>query len=471
MYFRKLESRKLPKDPPQLNQAVRRQCNADLRNVPLAMSGALVLMGSIALAQPQPLEALSAAERATTIEDIARLMDENYVFPKIGAECAALIRDREKSGDYDNLTTGSVFAAKLTDDLRSICHDLHVGVRMVPPADVDAITSPEAQAEQQVRQLASLRRQNYGFAKLEILAGNIGYLDLRGFHDTETPGAGEAAVAALGFLANTDAVVIDLRQNGGGAPSMIQLLSSYFFEERTHLNSFFWRGQEQIEQRWTLPYVSGSTLYDTPLYILTSPRTGSAAEEFTYNMKHLERATIIGEVTWGGAHPGDMHRVGSQFSIFVPQGRAINPVTETNWEGVGVQPDIAVAAEDALDYARLEALKSLQTTVQDDAQRASLDWAVTGLEGQLNPVVLEPEMLQKYVGNYGPRSVKYVEGDLYYQREGGSEVKMSALTNDTFAVEGIDFFRMRFVMDTKTGQINKIVGMYDNGRTDESVRD
>ena len=122
---------------------------------------------------------------------------------------------------------------------------------------------------------AEWERSNYGFREIKILAGNIGYLDLRGFMAAEL--AGETAVAAMGFLAHADAVIVDLRHNGGGSPSMIQLLSSYFFGRRTHLNSFFWRGKEQIDQTWTLPHVPGTVRPDVPLYVLTSARTFSAA--------------------------------------------------------------------------------------------------------------------------------------------------------------------------------------------------
>ena len=163
----------------------------------------------------------------------------------------------------------------------------------------------------------------------------------------------------MGFLANVDALIIDLRQNGGGSPSMIQLLSSYFFEEPTHLNSFERRGQEQIDQFWTLPHVPGKKLLDVPLFVLTSPSTFSAAEEFTYNMKNLGRATIIGQTTGGGAHPGGTHAVGGLISVFVPDGRAINPITGTNWEGTGIAPHVPVQGTGALDEARRLARKAI----------------------------------------------------------------------------------------------------------------
>jgi C-terminal processing protease CtpA/Prc len=161
----------------------------------------------------------------------------------------------------------------------------------------------------------------------------------------------------MAFLANVDALVVDLRRNGGGDPSMIQFLPSYFFAERTHLNSFEWRGREGLEEFWTFEDVPGKRLVDVPIFVLTSSSTFSAAEEFTYNLKNLERATIVGATTGGGAHPGDSHAIAGLLSVFIPQGRAINPITKTNWEGTGVEPHLEVPAEQALDAARREAAR------------------------------------------------------------------------------------------------------------------
>jgi len=243
----------------------------------------------------------------------------------------------------------------LTRDLRSVNNDLHLGAR---PISAEQRRQEETDPEEARRQrLDEARRHNYGFAKIEILDGNIGYLDLRSFAPAHL--GGDTAVAAMGFLANVDALIIDLRRNGGGSPSMIQLISSYFFEESTHLNSFEMRGQKQIDQFWTLPHVPGKKLVDVPLFILTSSSTFSAAEEFTYNMKSLERATIIGQTTGGGAHPGGTHDVEGIISVFVPDGRAINPITGTNWEGTGIEPHVIVKGAGALDEARRLAREAL----------------------------------------------------------------------------------------------------------------
>ena len=183
----------------------------------------------------------------------------------------------------------------------------------------------------------------------------------------------------MAFLANCDALIVDLRENGGGSPEMIQLLSSYFFSgEPRHLNSFYYRLDEKTEQYWTLPYVPGANLAETDLYVLTSSCTFSGAEEFTYNLKNMKRATIIGEATGGGAHPVRLEILNDHFVMRVPYARAVNPISKTNWEGTGIEPDVQVPAGRALDQARLWRWKSWRPTRKTRASkpRTSGRWTV-----------------------------------------------------------------------------------------------
>jgi len=280
-------------------------------------------------------------------------LEQSYIFPDVAKEIAQHLKQRLWDGAYENLSL-EAFAARVSADLKAINNDKHLNAFALPQGDAQRSAPPP---EERAREEAERGRQtNHGFRKLEILDGNIGYLELLGFTPAEV--AGETAVAAMGFFANVDALVIDLRGNGGGHPSMIQLLLSYFFAQPTHINSFQHRGQEQIDQSWTLPHVPGKRLVDVPLYVLTSGRTFSAAEEFSYDLKCLKRATLVGERTGGGAHPGDVHEIDGLLGVFIPDGRAINPVTGTNWEGVGVEPDLAVPSSEALDAALREARKA-----------------------------------------------------------------------------------------------------------------
>jgi len=302
---------------------------------------------------------LSPAVQSAIVDSIATALIRTYIFLDTAEEMAELIRTRAAEGAYADCPAPLDFTRQLTADLQSISHDLHLRVSVRQPVSQQAETLP---IEERIRRRnEALRRENYRFEKVEILPGNIGYLKFNNFIDAELAGA--TAVAAMNFLANAEAIIIDLRENGGGAPSMIQLLSSYFFAEPVHLNSFYIRQTDEWEQYWSYAHVPGPRMVDTPLYILTSERTFSAAEEFTYNMKNLERATLVGETTRGGAHPvtgATFAFEGFAIGVSLPFGRAVNPITGTNWEGTGIVPHIAVAADDALDRALEEARRRLR---------------------------------------------------------------------------------------------------------------
>ncbi|HEY6414403.1 MAG TPA: S41 family peptidase [Edaphobacter sp.] len=165
----------------------------------------------------------------------------------------------------------------------------------------------------------------------------------------------------MNFLAHTDAVIFDLRENGGGDPKMVSLIATYLFDQPEHLNDLYERKTDTTTQYWTQPFVPGTKLGDKPVYVLTSNRTFSGAEEFTYDLKNLKRATIVGETTGGGAHPVRGVRVDDHFVVGVPFARAVNPVSKTNWEGTGVEPDVSVKAADALTTAQKLAESKLQT--------------------------------------------------------------------------------------------------------------
>lgn len=231
----------------------------------------------------------------------------------------------------------------------------------------------------------------------------------------------------MNFLSNAGAVIIDLRRNGGGSPAMIQLISSYFLRDTTHLNSFENRGEDVLKQFWSLPYVPGKSMFDTDLYILTSPRTFSAAEEFTYNMKNLKRATLVGETTGGGAHPGGTQIVNDDFLIWVPTGRAVNPITKTNWEGTGIAPDIAVAQDKALDKARALALEKMIKTAPDETARASLTWAQNALKARLEPASVPEAVLRPYAGRYVGGEISIENGQISILAQ-GMKIKMIPLS-------------------------------------------
>jgi|SRR5579872_723899 len=300
---------------------------------------------------------IDAAERTRVIDGSIKMLNEFYVFPETAKKMEDSLRTNQQKGDYNAITDGYAFAARLTEDLQGVSHDKHLSVNFSPTKLPDAPQGPTPEAIAANRK--QMERINCGFQKVELLPGNIGYLKFNMFADPEI--CGPTAIAAMNFLANVDAIIFDMRDNGGGDPKMIALVCSYLFSEPTHLNDLWNRKEDSTQQFWTLPYVPGKRLADKPAYVLTSKRSFSGAEEFTNNLKMLKRATIVGETTGGGAHPVSGHRIDDHFMIGVPFARAINPISKTNWEGTGVEPDVKVPAAEALETAQKLAAEKIRS--------------------------------------------------------------------------------------------------------------
>jgi hypothetical protein len=293
---------------------------------------------------------VDAATHKRVIAGVIEKLNQNYVFPETAAKMEVALRKAEKRGDFKKIAYGDQFAKLLTTQLQDVSHDRHLRVNFDPVATpvIPMTAGPPPAATEEERQW--LLGDNCGFEKVERLPGNVGYVKLNQFGDPDV--CRDIAAAAIAFVANADAVIFDMRENGGGRPQMVSFLTSYLFAERTHLNDFWTRTGGVVQESWTTADVPGKKITTQPVYVLTAKRTFSGAEEFSYNLKHLKRATIVGEVTGGGAHPVRGQRIDERFSIGVPDARPINAVTKTNWEGTGVEPDVKVPAADALATAQ-----------------------------------------------------------------------------------------------------------------------
>ncbi|MEO8020195.1 MAG: S41 family peptidase [Pseudomonadota bacterium] len=288
--------------------------------------------------------ALDAAARHKLVERVAETFDRFYVIPEIGKQMAAALRKHDAHGDYRSMRFGDDFATKVTEELQAISHDKHVEVRFSYFVRPDE--SPAKRAEREARQLVA---NNCGFEKAKYLRPNVGYLKFNMFADTGV--CAPTASAAMAFLADSDALILDLRDNHGGGGGMVEFMASYLFEERTHLDDLFTRGEPAAKESWTLQDVPGRKFIGKPVFVLISGRTFSAAEALSYYLKSLKRATLIGEPTPGGGHVTETKPIDDHFMVRVPYGRSINPVTKGSWEGTGVEPDIKITADQALDAA------------------------------------------------------------------------------------------------------------------------
>jgi retinol-binding protein 3 len=312
------------------------------------------------------------------VRTLAEKLRNKYIFPDVAGKIATLLEERLSSGKYTRMADGQDLASMLTHDIQEINHDIHLVVdwtsEPLPEEEDSLFQSQEWLEEQRI----SAQFHNNGLYKIERLAGNVGYLDIREFHNLAW--GAETAISAMTFLSSTHALIFDLRNCSGGDPDMVALISSYLFDETPiHLNSMYGRDEEE-RHYWTLSYVPGKRSQNKLVYVLTSKYTFSGGEEFAYNLKSRNRAVIVGETSGGGAHPGMFFRLHQNFQAFIPTGRAYNPITKSNWEGSGVAPDIETPADDALRQAHRLALMSLiqsngstDQLLLQEAQQALLD--------------------------------------------------------------------------------------------------
>jgi retinol-binding protein 3 len=351
----------------------------------LAFAALIVALPVAAQDRDQPDRTIDAAERRAVLDGVLDQLKRAYVFPDTANAMERAVRARQRRGEYERLTSARAFADSLTAHLQAVSRDRHLRVRYssesIPVETSQDGPSPDARA----RARAFGRTVNFGFERVERLAGNVGYLEIRGF-GFDTADVRDVAATAFTFLGNTDALIIDVRRNGGGSPHMVAQVSSYLFgSDSVHLNSLYWRPADRTDHFYTRAVVPG-TRYgpNKPVYVLTSRTTFSGAEEFAYNLQALRRATIVGDTTGGGAHPGGMRRVTEHFGVWVPTGRAINPITKTNWERVGVRPDVAVPSDEALRTAHLAALRRLREHATDAERQRALDRAIADVERERN---------------------------------------------------------------------------------------
>ena len=430
------------------------------------LAAVLLQSPGTALAQQRGEEIeIDRAWKTAIIDSLCFQLNKSYVFPEVAEKLEKQLRKNLKKKKYDSINTLGAFTQRLTDDMREIAHDGHLWIGSASDEDIRRSQVEEPTDEDRERYILEQAWTNFGFVKVERLDANIGYIKFNRFADASLAGA--TAVAALNFLSNCDAMIIDLRENGGGHPNLIQLMSSYFFDESTHLNTFYIRESDEYHQFWSQSHVQGKRMTDMPLFVLTSGRTYSGAEEFTYNMKNLERATIIGETTGGGAHPTNRHIYAEQRVVAsVPFGRAMNPITNTNWEGTGVEPHIKVPHGEALDVAKLEATKAVRGKYDDERHVALLE----RLDAMIEPTDVDMEVLKKWAGDYGPRHIKLEEGALWYERDERPKYRMIPISETLFCFEDLEFFMLEIETDD-SGNPVALIGIYNNGRTDRSPRD
>ena len=377
---------------------------------------------------------LDRAARAAVVDSVARVLEARYVDADAAREKAAALRARLAAGAYDTIASHADFARVLTGDLQAGRRDLHLRVTYEPGREFALATMGPVQgrgaggavrtSNPDGRDAGRVRRTNYEFDRVERLAGNVGYVKFDMFVPVDE--SRETAAAAMAFLANSDAVIVDLRDNFGGSPTLADFVLSYFFADSIRLAASYNRAMDRTFERWTVS-VPGRKLTGADLYVLTGPVTGSMAESFASIVQQQRRGTLVGGRTSGAGHGGSKLSVGAGLAMFVPEMR---PITG-GWEGTGVAPDVEVSVDSALAVAHRLALQRLAEKDADPAERREREWALASLGAGTS---LAPDALARYAGVYGPRNIQVREGALYMQREGARPVRLVPVGPDEFQV-------------------------------------
>lgn len=407
-------------------------------------------------------EELDAETRAKIVEKVAETVAEKYVFPDMGKKVADFIRKRFKEKAYDSTKSLNALTQELTKDMHAISGDLHLGVMERGKGGMRQ-GPPEVQWNE--RYLKWQRFQNYGFKKVDRLLGNVGFIVLDEFVFPEMDGqnvARETAIAAMTMVSDCYVLIFDLRDNFGGREEMALLLLSYLFEKPEHILTQY-NSEKGNSEIWTPEEAPGKKLVDIPIYILTSSHTTSGGEMFAYVLKNRKRATVIGEKTRGAAHKTHLTFVPElKINIAIPYSAMVDPLTGKDWEGKGVEPNIAIEPGKAKYMAYSLALKHNLNSKPNRMERTEMEWALMEAEANLNPITLDAAALEEYVGAFETRTITIVDGFLVYQREGSPAYKLEPMSKDLFAFvdEAMFYVRIRFGRD-ESGVINKIILLYD----------
>lgn len=409
------------------------------------LSALSILCASSAFAEAP---GISRDEKGAIIASLDSTLKANYAFPDIARKIRPVLQEHLKIGAYDSATTKAAFASKLTDDLIKVSGDLHFLVATDPEwiAEFKAKANPALKAKIRQDEAGRLEETNFGFDEVARLAGNIGYIRFSYFADPEL--AYDTAASVMRFVSNTDALIIDLRYNNGGHLEMAQFLASYFFSSEKDQLLFDYYYNED-----------GKRMVDKPVYILTGSTSFSSAEWFSYAMKKLGRATLIGERTAGGAHPVARKPLNDDFFVQVPIGQIQDPVDHGDFEGVGVHPDIASPSIRALPVAHKLALENLAKT--DDARRTEFAWLLPGLTAAIERPHIDAATLAKAAGKYEGRQIILDNGTLYYIWRDRFRVALEPIGPDLLAVEGVSDFRYR--LHTLNGKVTALERVNKDG--------
>jgi len=405
-----------------------------------------LILASVALAALAATAASAqVAEPRAVAERVAATIEENFFDEQRAQTIAAEVRAAAAAGRYD-ITNEADLAAALTATISP--HDGHFRVEYRPPQP-NAAPRPQGG-------FGNDSRAAYGIPSVTMYPGGIGVVDFRllADFDPENFQAKYALDAAFTMVHGSQALILDLRDCAGGSPTMVGYILGHFFPEGANVYNTFHSRQGNMEETPPEQPASGRRL-ETPLFVLISGRTGSACESVAYSLQSAGRATIVGEPSAGGANPGGALPVGDNLAVFVSFATPINPITGANWEGAGVQPNVAAPVAEALTRARALALQAALRAPADEQAAREAQWALDSLNAE-SAAYPTTRSLRDYAGDYGARSIAIEGNRLVLHRDRRPALVLLPLERDLFAVTGAaPLQRVRFERNAR----GRITGM------------
>lgn len=402
---------------------------------------------------------LTLTEKNNALSVVMEKIKRIYPFPEVSEKTITGLQTQYSNGFYDRYNSPNEFASVVTNSLEEFSNDKHLDLIYNPGLAKSLLEDSESDDFVYTAEEAKIEVwNNYGFKELSILDGNVGYLNLSVFFATHY--AGKAADNAMSFFSNCNALIIDLRQNGGGWDDMVNYLLGYFIDiKEPLLRDISLSTLDSTYYSAVIPnYVSGKKLIDIPIYVLTSQATASAAECFAFYLRFFNKnVTIIGKKTAGAENPVTHIAIDDNFVLQIPGYKKIYSSNPNIWEGIGINPDIEVEAENAKRIAYLNALKKLTGNTKDEAANNKYQWAIDGLNASYNNV--DKRDLIKYSGNYDKIIIRYRDNKLYYQNKERPETLLIPISDNYFVVEGIEYFRLKFIL-TDGSIILKLIYTY-----------
>lgn len=402
------------------------------------------------------------------VDSLCRAMNRTYIFPDKANLICNKLKVELKKGAYNKAKNKYELGLLLSDDMQSVFKDGHLSIRFDPQYASELETPwpkmTETERQQQYeRDLKGAQEGNFAFKKTERLSGNIGYVRWDGF----VPIVDEAKStidAAFKFVSNCRAIIIDMRYNGGGSPEMVLQIQNYFFDKKMTMNEIIYRNNDTLK-RYTDPTKTDFKL-NMPVYILTSRRSFSAAEDFTFGLQYNKRAIIVGDTTGGGAHPTSSNSMGQGFVAFIPVARS--PI-EKDWEGKGIIPNVAVPSEQALTKAQMLIFNEMLSTTEDERIKSMCKWNINSLQSELvkMPTSL---VLSSYTGVYEGGLDFYVKDNKLFctNAENGNLVtELKYIDNNLFMLD--DNVQVLFE-NNASGAYTQIKMLWKNGAIDVRKR-